>query len=386
MYDNQEFVDKYYEAKKDLFKEHPLRVLFFEVTSRCNARCEHCGSSCGDFVPKDEITGEEIKKVLRDVAEHFDPKEVMLNITGGEPLVRKDLFELMDYATKLGFYWGMTTNGMLIDEEVVKKMAETKMYSISVSIDGMKELHESFRKVPGSFDKIIHGLKLMQKCPSIKILQVTTCANKKNIDQLEDIYQLLKEIGIKYWRVMEVDPIGIAKNNTDLLLDAEGEHKMIEFIKEKQLIQSEMQIDYGCSHFLGWNEDFIIRGKPFVCAAGTMVGSILSNGDIFVCPDVPRRPELIQGNIRKDNFPEVWEKKYKPYRKVSRTTNSKCKNCEDWKKCMGGAFHTWDFDEKRQLFCARDLFKEEFEAEKKAKKTVTKKKSSKKKTTTKKKK
>ncbi len=385
MYDDQEFVEQYYNGKKELFKTHPLRVLFFEITSRCNARCEHCGSSCGDFVPKDEITGEEIKKVLRDVAAHYDPKLVMLNITGGEPLVRKDLFELMDYATKLGFYWGMTTNGMLIDEEVVKKIVDTKMYSISVSIDGMKELHESFRKVPGSFEKIIHGLKLMKECPSIGVLQVTTCVNKKNIDQLEDIYQLLKELGIKYWRIMEVDPIGRAKNNDDLLLDADGENKMFEFMKEKQLTQNEIRIDYGCAHYLGWNRDWLIRGKPFICGAGTMVGSVLSNGDIFVCPDVPRRPELIQGNVRKDSFVEVWEKKFKPYRKVSRTTNSTCKKCPDWKICMGGAFHTWDFDENRQLFCAREKFKEMYEFEKrvlenqkKNKKKDTKKKETKK--------
>ena len=196
MYDDQEYVESFYQAKKNLFKEHPLRALFFEVTSRCNARCEHCGSSCGDFVPKDEITGEEIKKVLRDVAEHFDPKEVMLNITGGEPLVRKDLFELMDYATKLGFYWGMTTNGMLIDEEVVKKMAETKMYSISVSIDGMKDLHESFRKVPGSFKKIMHAIDLLKELDTINHLQITTVANKKNLNELEDLYNLMKELNI----------------------------------------------------------------------------------------------------------------------------------------------------------------------------------------------
>ena len=90
--------------------------------------------------------------------------------------------KLMDYANKLGFYWGMTTNGMLIDEEIVKKMADTGMYSVSVSLDGLKETHESFRKVPGSFDKIIKGLKLMLKSPVIKVVQVTTVINKKNIE------------------------------------------------------------------------------------------------------------------------------------------------------------------------------------------------------------
>jgi radical SAM protein with 4Fe4S-binding SPASM domain len=275
----------------------------------------------------------------------------------------------MDYANKLGFYWGMTTNGMLIDEEIVKKMEETGMYSISVSIDGLKETHESFRKVPGSFDKILKGIDLMLHSPSIQIVQVTTVVNKKNIDELEDIYNLMKQINIKYWRILNVDPIGRARDNKEILLDGKEFQRMLDFIREKRVMfenkQSDINVEFGCAHFLGVKEEPLIRTRQFICITGIIVGSILSNGDIFVCPDVPRRPELIQGNIRKDSFPEVWEKKYKPFRKVSRTSNSKCKNCPDWKKCMGGAFHTWDFDEKRQLFCARDLFKEEFKLEKK---------------------
>ena len=152
---DENFVNNLYEFKKKAYKEHKLKALFFEVTSRCNARCEHCGSSCGDFIPKDEITGEEIKGVLDDVAEHYGAENVMLYITGGEPCVRKDLFELMEYAHNLGFHWGMTSNGILIDEKLIKKIEKAHMDTVSISIDGVKELHESFRKVPGAFDGIL---------------------------------------------------------------------------------------------------------------------------------------------------------------------------------------------------------------------------------------
>ena len=99
--EDQLYIDTFYDYKKKLMKQHPLRILFIEVTSRCNARCEHCGSSCGDFIPKDEVTNEELKAVLDDIAKHYNPRDTMINITGGEPLVKKDLFELMDYANKL---------------------------------------------------------------------------------------------------------------------------------------------------------------------------------------------------------------------------------------------------------------------------------------------
>lgn len=357
----EDYKNQMYEYRKNMYKEHKLKSLFFEVTLRCNARCEHCGSSCGDIVQKDEITKDEIFKVLEDISNAgiYDPRTVMLNITGGEPLVRKDLFEIMAYADRLGFPWGITTNGILIDEEAVKNMVKTHMYSVSVSIDGLKETHEKFRRVPGSYEKILKGLELMMKEPSIKVVQVTTCVNKKNLDELEELYQLLLKMGVPYWRVIEVDPIGRARGNDDILLDGEGLKRMVRFIREKQM-ENKMIVSYGCGHYLGNNMDYDIRNHPFICYTGVNVGCILSNGDIFVCPDVKRRPELIQGNIRKDNFMEVWEKKYKVYRSLKRTCNKTCLHCSEWKLCGGDAFHTWDFDENKPLMCSKELFKEDY--------------------------
>ena len=356
-----EFKDNFYKWKQNEYKMHPLKALFFEVTLRCNARCEHCGSSCGDTIQKDEITKEEIMGVLDDVRARIgtDPKEVMINITGGEPLVRKDLFEIMEYADKLGFPWGMTTNGMLINKEIVKKMRDTHMYSVSVSLDGLKETHEKFRKVPNCYEKILNGLKLMLNEPSIKVVQVTTCVNKKNIKELDELYYLLLGLGIKYWRIIQVDPIGRARDNDDILLDSEGIKNMVRFISEKKL-ENNMDITYGCGHYLGPIRDRYVRELPYLCYTGFYIGSVLSNGDIFVCPDVKRRPELIQGNIRKDSFVDVWENKFKVFRKMNRTCNEKCKKCEEWKLCGGDAFHTWDFDLNEPLICSKELFKEDY--------------------------
>ncbi len=361
---NKEYVDAFYKGRKLLMDMHPLRTLFLEVTSRCNAHCDHCGSSCGDFIPKDEITGEEIKGVLKDIYDKgYDTTQVMLAVTGGEPLLRKDLFELMKYARSLGYPWGITSNGILIDKEMVKKMEEAEMYSISVSIDGLKETHEEFRHVKGSWEKIINGLKLMLKSKVISVVQVTTVVNKKNIDQLEDIYNYIYKIGIRHWRVVQVDPIGRAKHS-NILLDPDETEYMFNFIAEKQR-EGKMEVLYGCSHFLGMDVEPIIRQTPFICVTGITIGSILSNGDIFVCPDVERRPELIQGNIRKEKFTKVWETKYKEFRKLNRTTNEKCKKCKDWKLCGGDALHTWDFSTNEPGFCHLEMFLRKKETKKK---------------------
>ena len=144
---------------------------------------------------------------------------------------------------------------------------------------------------------------------------------------------------------------------------------MLDFMLEKKKINDGMHISYGCGHFLGRDYDCKVReGKtPFFCTAGIVTGCVLSNGDIYVCPDVERRPELVQGNIRKDSFVDVWENKYEVYRSINRTSNEKCKKCKDWKLCCGDGFHTWDFDTNKPNFCIREIWKDKFKESKKKK-------------------
>lgn len=349
-------MDRLANYRQELYKKPILKDLFLEVTSRCNAKCEHCGSSCDNLMRLDEISAADLKKTLFDIAQAYDANNVLLNVTGGEPLMRRDLFEIMKYASDLGFRWGMTSNGMLIDDEVLEKMNETKMETISISLDGLKETHESFRKVPNCFETIISNIKKLQQVPSIKIVQVTTVVNKKNIHELEDIYKLMQDLNILSWRILNVDPIGRAKDNASILLDREEYQYLFDFIKEKREEGLIENVEYGCSHYLDINLEKELRDTYFICTTGLYVASILSNGDIFVCPDVERRPELIQGNIKTDNFVDVWENKFKIFRTEKRTACDKCTNCESWKYCCGDSFHTWDFDNNRPNFCIKDIY------------------------------
>ena len=351
-------LDKLYEYRQKLYEKPILKDLFIEITSRCNAHCEHCGSSCGDKIITDEISADYLKRTLLEISQKYNAKDILLNVTGGEPLVRNDLFEIMDYANRLGFRWGMTSNGMLITEDILEKMNQTNMETISISLDGLKETHENFRKVPGSFDKIINNIKKLHQVPSIKIVQVTTVANKKNLNELEDLYNLMKELNIISWRVINVDPIGRAKGNNNILLDKEEYKYLFNFIKEKKE-ENVMNVEYGCSHYLDIPLEKEIRDTYFFCITGLYVASILSNGDIFVCPNVERRKEFIQGNIKTDSFVDVWENKFKFFRSDDRTKCEKCSKCSKWKYCLGDSFHTFNFDDKKPNFCIKYILKEE---------------------------
>lgn len=346
------------EYRKELYSKPILKDLFLEVTSRCNAFCEHCGSNCGNNIVQDEISKEKLMEALLDISEHYDANEIILNVTGGEPLMRKDLFEIMGYASNLGFRWGMTSNGILINDDILKKMNDTKMRTVSISLDGLKETHEQFRRVPNSFDKIIENIKKLQKVPSIEIVQVTTVVNKKNISELDLIYQLLIDLKIDSWRVINVDPIGRAKNNKNILLENDDYKYLFNFIKEKRN-EHIMNIEYGCSHYLDLTLEKELRDTYFSCVAGLYVASILSNGDIFICPNVERRNEFIQGNIKNDKFSYVWENKFQIFRNEFRTSCDKCRKCKNWKYCLGDSFHTWDFDNNKPNFCIKEIFRED---------------------------
>ena len=339
----------------DFKLEKPRLVnLFFEVTGRCNAFCDHCGSRC-DSGFREEISAELFNKVLDEVAERYGSSGIMLNVTGGEPLMRKDLFVITKHANDLGFKWGLVTNGMLITDDVVEKLKETHMSTISISLDGMKQTHEEFRHVPGSFDRIIEGIRKLQKANFVEHIQVTFIATKNNIKELPSLYRLLTMVGIDSLRISCIDAIGRAKDNSNLMLEEDDFLYLFDFIKRHKT--SPLPVVWSCTHYFG-NTDVDIDPtfRKFACLTGIANASVLYNGDIFGCPNIPRRKELIQGNVKTDSFVDVWENRFEIYRNSERTRGEKCKNCEHWQHCKGDSFHTFDFDANNPLYCYKEMF------------------------------
>ena len=346
-----EMIKKY---KEQELERHRLEDLFWECTLTCNAKCKHCGSSAEKKKYDGELTTEEIKNAFKQIANDMDVRKILINVTGGEPLVRKDLCEVMEYATnELGFRWGMTTNGVLLTEENIEKLRKATMETISISIDGLEETHNKFRGID-SYQTIINNIKKLKEAKFVKHIQVTTVFHKDNINEMEELYNVMVDLGLDSWRLVSMDPIGRANENNDLLLNGEEIKKILDFIKQKNKTKK-LQLSYGCPGFLGLDYEKDVRGYYFYCRTGINVASILYNGDLFVCPNVPRRKELIQGNIRTDNFKDVWDNKYKEFRSKDRTKCDECSNCEQWQYCLGGAYHTWNFEENMQNKCPYNM-------------------------------
>lgn len=337
---------------------HTLVDLFWECTLTCNAHCKHCGSNAEKRKYEGELTTDEIKSAFKQIANDMDASKILINVTGGEPLVRKDLCEVMEYATnELGFRWGMTTNGILLNEGNIEKLKKANMETISISIDGLRETHDDFRGVPGSYDIIINNIKKLKEAGYVKHLQVTTVFNKENIKQINELYDVMLGLGLDSWRLVSMDPIGRANENDELLLDGKEIKQILDFIKLKKK-DKRLMLEYGCPGFLGLDYEKDVRGGYFYCRTGINIASILYNGDLFVCPNVPRVKRFIQGNIRVDNFKDVWDNKYKEFRDENRTKCEECGKCEYWEYCLGGAFHTWNFEKNVQNKCTYNMIKE----------------------------
>lgn len=342
------------EYRDKLRKEPKLHSLFIEMTGLCNEHCRHCGSSCGDFKPNGQLTDDEIKAILDTVKEDFDIKDIMLCVTGGEPLLRPGFFEIMAYAHELGFKWGMTSNGLLIDAECARKLHETGMGTISISLDGLRETHDWFRQTPGSYDKTVSGIKNLINEGGFSHIQITTVVHHKNIDELEDMYQEFKKIGVRSWRVINIEPIGRAEESGDLLLTKDEYRKMFSFIEEKRFLDPAFPVTYGCSHFLGTRHERESRQWYFLCNAGIYTASIMYNGDVGACLDIERRPETIQGNVRERRFSEIWKNEFQIFRTDYKKCGP-CADCKDYQFCAGDSSHTWDYDKMEPKICMRDI-------------------------------
>lgn len=334
--------------RRQLWKKPQLRNLFLELTMECNERCLHCGSRCGE-VTSELLSVETYKLFLDKIKADFGTEGLMLAVTGGEPLLRPEFFEIMGYAHGLGFHWGMTSNGTLIDEKVARQLQECGMSTISISIDGLPKTHDWFRQTPGGYDAAMKGIEALLANGSFQHVQVTTVVHRKNIGELDALYRIMENIDIDSWRILNMEPMGRAEDMPELLLTSEDYVTLFEFIKEKRS-QGE-SVQYGCSHYLGTDYEREVRDWYFLCNAGIYTASVMANGDIGACLDIERRPELIYGNILRDDFTEVWKHGFGAFRRSLSEENETCRTCKEREFCDGGAFHSWDYDKKKPKVC-----------------------------------
>jgi len=318
----------------------PFEIVW-NFTYQCNLRCKHCYENAGN-TKRRELSTEEAKEVL-DILSHISGIGLpALSFSGGEPLVRKDFFELAAYARKRIGYVSIASNGTLITKDNAKKIKDAGIDYVEISIDGATpQVHNEFRGVPGAFEKAMRGVK---NCVEEGIdTCIATVLHKGNLAETEKIIGLAKELGVRFMHFNYI-PTGRAKAYVELDLTPEERLHVLETIGKEiiglYLQAKEEEVKYGksnvkvdrffstCPQYASvtkelsqkFGEKFMVeahyaakKGVENVanflggCGAGRLYCCLEPNGDIKPCVFFPTNKDTVLGNILKDNFEEIWD-------------------------------------------------------------------------------
>ena len=295
---------------KHTVEEHPLRTLFWECTLRCNLNCRHCGSDCRAEATVPDMPLEDFLRVVDEqITPHVDPHKVMVVISGGEVLVRKDLERAGLELYRRGYPWGIVTNALALTPERFESLLRAGLHSISVSFDGFEEQHNYIRRNPHSYERALAALRMIAADGTVAY-DAVTCVTGALVPRLEEMKELLIANGIKHWRIFTIFPVGRAADDPTLRLTDEQFREVMEFIRRTRR-EGRIDLSYACEGFLG-NYETEVRDSFYYCSAGVTTASIRVDGALSGCTSI--RSNFNQGNIYRDNFWEVWSNRYEPFR------------------------------------------------------------------------
>lgn len=279
-----------------------LRMVAWELTRSCNLACSHCRASSKHGPYLNELTTKECFKVIDDIVAFSKP---IVILTGGEPLLRKDLFEIIEYGRKKGLTLVMAPNGTLLNYENIKKIISSGIKRISVSLDGPDaDTHDNLRQVPGAFEQSCSGIK-KAKTAGLEF-QINSTVTKRNVAKLAQIMTLAKDLGAKAHHIFLLVPTGRAKEMVDDELSPQEYEKTLEFLAECKKT-SPIEIKITCApHFnriLAQNHiesASTLKGRG--CMGGTGFCFISHIGDVQPCGYL----DIQCGNVRNLSLKEIW--------------------------------------------------------------------------------
>lgn len=330
---------------RETVAEHRLNTLFWECTLRCNLACRHCGSDCKVEPNVPDMPLSDFLKVLDEqITPHVNPSEVLIIFSGGEVLVREDLETAGAEVSRRGYPWGMVTNGMALTPQRFESLLQAGLRSISISLDGFEKEHNYIRRNPQSYERALQAIRLVVREPMA--YDVITCATAALIPHLEEFRDRLIAEGVEHWRLFSIFPMGRARDDESLRMSDEQFRTLLEFIRRTRR-EGRIDVSYACEGFLGGYEAEV-RDRFYQCAAGISVASIRVDGAISGCTSI--RGNFHQGNIYRDDFWDVWEHRFEPFRNREWARQGVCTDCKMFRYCLGGGMHLHD-DDGKLLYC-----------------------------------
>ena len=289
-----------------------LRLVAWETTRRCNLSCKHCRAVAENHPYDNELDTRASFRLLEQIKEVGNP---IIILTGGEPLLREDIFDIAAFGTKLGLRMVMAPNGTLITKDNAKKMKASGIKRISVSLDGSTpETHDAFRGLENAFKNSIQGIKIAKQA-GIEF-QINTTITKTNLDQIPKILTLAENLGAVAHHIFLLVPTGRGKYIVDSEINAkEYEETLNWFYDQSQ--KTSLQLKATCApHYYrilrqrakkdGKKVSFESHGLDAVtrgCLAGTGFCFVSHVGRVQTCGFL----DVECGDITQQTFKDVWE-------------------------------------------------------------------------------
>lgn len=299
----------------------PLRVVFFELTKKCNLRCKHC------YVPNYSVSTGRVntsQMTLDDVCDlisQIDEMGVMeLQLTGGEPFILPHILGIIKKAQSRLIPCSVFTNGTLITEKIFRYISENNYGLIFyVSLDGYQETHDAFRKYRGAFQKTVKTIKRLLRIGCD--VRINTSIGKHNIAEMHQFIKFVKnKFGVLH-RLVTIEPIGRA--NAEMTIPAEDFANLLK--------ESNNTFEFLDSH------DLITDWSTPACGIGSSMLFIDAYGNVSFCPTLTHRenPEFLAGNIACHSLREIWENSL-VFKKVRGFQCKKVEQCHFRELCKGG--------------------------------------------------
>lgn len=316
----------------------------WEITRRCNLHCIHCRSSSEEVAHNHpDPSTEECKGIIDNITSYARP---VIVLTGGEPLLRDDFFEIAEYAAKKDLRVCLATNGTLVNDEICKKLKDVDIKMVSLSLDGHNEkVHDDFRQQKGAFLGTINAARLFKKY-DLPFL-INSSFTRRNQDTIPQVYKLAKELGATAWYMFMIVPTGRAEELLEELINEEDYEKILNWHYEMEKNEKDMLVRPTCApqYYRVIFENAKKEGKKFErrslkfstggakgCVAGQLICLINVDGDVMPCSYFP----VSAGNIKKQSLKEIWENSelFQSLRDFA-SYKGRCGVCEYVKVCGG---------------------------------------------------
>lgn len=329
---------------KHMTNNLPLpQLIAWEVTRSCPLNCRHCRAGAQNKRYENELTTDQCYALLDNIASFAKP---IIILTGGEPMLRDDIYDLARHGNGLGLRMVMAPCGMLIDDDAIARMIDSGIQCISISLDGATaESHDGFRRVPGAFDGAIAAIKAAKR--GGLAFQINTTITKHNLAELEDIMGLAEELGAITFNPFLLVPTGRGEALADQEITPQQYEEVLQWLNQ-QRGPGRIQMRVTCApHY-----QRIVRQNPLPhdqgektakhggghgavgCMGGKSFAFISHTGEVQICGFL----EKSAGNLRANgfDFKEIWSSS--DYLQEIRDVNSyagKCGYCEYRRLCGG---------------------------------------------------